>query len=91
MELRRDRLQVDRQTDAYRVVNAEGDGLSGLIVDRYLLVIEFFSKAFFLRRKLLIHLLLEIFPAAKIHMKIDSVAAREGMALLSCQDRDSKR
>jgi 23S rRNA (cytosine1962-C5)-methyltransferase len=28
-------LQLDEQTDAYRVVNSDGDGLSGLIVDRF--------------------------------------------------------
>jgi len=28
-------LGLDARTDAYRVVNSEGDGLSGLIVDRY--------------------------------------------------------
>ena len=33
--LRRDVLQLDGATNAYRVLHAEGDGLSGLIVDRY--------------------------------------------------------
>jgi len=28
-------LRIDEGTDAYRVVHAEGDGLSGLVVDRY--------------------------------------------------------
>jgi len=28
-------LKLDEQTDAYRVVNSDGDGLSGLTVDRY--------------------------------------------------------
>ena len=32
--LRRDALGLDATTNAYRVVHAEGDGLSGLIVDR---------------------------------------------------------
>jgi 23S rRNA (cytosine1962-C5)-methyltransferase len=32
--LRRDLLQLDAATDAYRVVHAEADGLSGLVVDR---------------------------------------------------------
>jgi len=27
--------RLDEQTDAYRVVNSDGDGLSGLVVDRY--------------------------------------------------------
>src|SRR5690606_5417649 len=33
--LRRDLLKLDETTDAWRVVHAEGDGLSGLVVDRY--------------------------------------------------------
>jgi 23S rRNA (cytosine1962-C5)-methyltransferase len=33
--LRRDWLKLDDQTDAWRVVNSDGDGLSGLTVDRY--------------------------------------------------------
>ena len=43
VSLRRDVLKLDATTDAWRVVHAEGDGLSGLVVDRYgdLLVVEF--------------------------------------------------
>jgi len=33
--LRREVLRLEDVTDAYRVVHAEGDGLSGLVVDRY--------------------------------------------------------
>jgi 23S rRNA (cytosine1962-C5)-methyltransferase len=33
--LRRDWLKLDEQSDAWRVVNSDGDGLSGLTVDRY--------------------------------------------------------
>jgi 23S rRNA (cytosine1962-C5)-methyltransferase len=33
--LRRDLLRLPETTDAWRSVNAEGDGLSGLVVDRY--------------------------------------------------------
>src|SRR5436189_5858757 len=35
VELRRQWLRLDEVTDAYRVVNSEGDGLSGLVVDRF--------------------------------------------------------
>jgi len=34
VRLRRDLLRLDETTDAYRVVHAEADGLSGLVVDR---------------------------------------------------------
>jgi len=45
VRLRRDVLQLDKSTDAYRVVHAEGDGLPGLIVDRLgeYAVVELFS------------------------------------------------
>lgn len=33
--LRRDLLKLDAVSDAYRVINSDGDGLSGLTVDRY--------------------------------------------------------
>jgi len=35
LSLRRDVLRLPQVTDAYRVVHAEGDGLSGLIIDRF--------------------------------------------------------
>ena len=33
--LRRDLFKLDQGTDAYRLVNSDGDGLSGLTIDRY--------------------------------------------------------
>ncbi len=49
--LRRDILRLDEVTDACRLVHAEGDQMPGLIADRYgpFVVLEFFSKAMFLR------------------------------------------
>jgi 23S rRNA (cytosine1962-C5)-methyltransferase len=43
--LRCDVLKLDRRTSAYRVIHAEGDGLSGLVVDRYdeVLAIQVYS------------------------------------------------
>jgi len=35
VELRRSLFKLDEFTDAYRLVNSEGDGLSGLTIDRY--------------------------------------------------------
>src|SRR6516162_5995626 len=47
--LRRDWLRLDAVTDAYRLVHAEGDGLSGLVVDRFgaTVVLEFFAAGMF--------------------------------------------
>jgi 23S rRNA (cytosine1962-C5)-methyltransferase len=33
--LRRETFKLDAETDAYRLVNSDGDGLSGLTIDRY--------------------------------------------------------
>ncbi len=58
IDLRR-RLQLDRLTDAYRLIHAEGDGLSGLIAERYAdcVVLELFSLGIFQRRAQLISLI----------------------------------
>jgi 23S rRNA (cytosine1962-C5)-methyltransferase len=47
--LRRQWLGLDAVTDAYRLVHSEGDGLSGLVVDRFgsTLVLEFFSAGMY--------------------------------------------
>jgi 23S rRNA (cytosine1962-C5)-methyltransferase len=43
--LRRELFKLDQETDAYRLVNSDGDGLSGLTIDRYgeVLLCEVFS------------------------------------------------
>jgi 23S rRNA (cytosine1962-C5)-methyltransferase len=43
--LRREVFRLDQETDAYRLVNSDGDGLSGLTIDRYgeVLLCEVFS------------------------------------------------
>jgi 23S rRNA (cytosine1962-C5)-methyltransferase len=35
VELRRTLFKLDEETDAYRLINSDGDGLSGLTIDRY--------------------------------------------------------
>ncbi len=49
--LRREVLGLDEVADAYRLVHAEGDGLSGLIVDRFddVLSVEIFSLGMYQR------------------------------------------
>lgn len=51
VQLRRAALRLDEVTDAYRLVHAEGDELSGLIVERFAdtLVFELFSLGMFQR------------------------------------------
>ncbi len=67
--LRREVLGLDAVSDAWRVVHSEGDGLSGLVVDRYadLLVVEFFSAGMYRHREWIFAALAESFPGCRFH------------------------
>jgi 23S rRNA (cytosine1962-C5)-methyltransferase len=69
VSLRRDTLGLDKVTNAYRLIHSEGDGLSGLVVDRFAdtLVIEYFSAGMFRQRDLIRRCLLEHFPDANLY------------------------
>jgi len=64
IRLRRDLLQLDKVTDAYRVIHSEGDGLSGLVVDRFgsVIVIEYFSSGMHKHRDLIREILGRHYP-----------------------------
>src|SRR5207302_335955 len=53
--LRRDWLGLDAVSDGYRLVHSEGDGLSGLVVDRFgsTLVLEFFAAGMYRFREVI--------------------------------------
>src|SRR5436309_224933 len=59
VELRRQWLGLDAVADAYRVVHSEGDGLSGLVVDRFagLVVLEFFAAGMYRFRQAIVDVL----------------------------------
>ena len=67
--LRRDLMHLDQTTDAWRVVHSEGDGISGLVVDRYgdLLVVEFFSAGPFRYREWIYAALRAEFPGCRFY------------------------
>ncbi|MCD7098478.1 class I SAM-dependent rRNA methyltransferase [Stenotrophomonas sp. MMGLT7] len=67
--LRREVLGLDAVSDAWRVVHSEGDGLSGLVVDRYgdLLVVEFFAAGMFRHREWIYDALRAQFPGCRFH------------------------
>ena len=71
--LRRELLHLDAVSDAWRVVHSEGDGLSGLVVDRYadLLVVEFFSAGMFRHREWIYDALRAQFPGCRFHASAD--------------------
>ncbi|MBU8977127.1 MULTISPECIES: class I SAM-dependent rRNA methyltransferase [unclassified Lysobacter] len=73
VSLRRDVLKLDEVSDAWRVVHSEGDGLSGLVVDRYgdLLVVEFFSAGMFRHREWIYEALKAQFPGCRFYSFAD--------------------
>lgn len=67
--LRRDWLGLDAVTDAYRLVHSEGDGLSGLVVDRFgsTLVLEFFAAGMYRFRPAIQEALAAHFPNCQLY------------------------
>ncbi|MFA6318747.1 MAG: class I SAM-dependent rRNA methyltransferase [Elusimicrobiota bacterium] len=84
VSLRKDILGLDATTDAYRVIHAHGDGIPGLVVDRYgeHLVLEIYSLAMFKQAPLLEAALLEHFPGAKVTLRASApVQKMEGFTI----------
>jgi len=69
VELRRELLRLDDVSDAWRVVHSEGDGLSGLVVDRYAnhLVVEYFAAGMWRFREAIHAELQRHFPGASLY------------------------
>jgi 23S rRNA (cytosine1962-C5)-methyltransferase len=74
VQLRRELLRLDRASDAWRVVHSEGDGLSGLVVDRYadILVVEYFAAGMWRFRDAIHAALLAEFPGARLYVFAES-------------------
>jgi 23S rRNA (cytosine1962-C5)-methyltransferase len=77
--LRTDFLGLDRETDAYRVVHAEGDGLSGLVVDRFadVLSVEVFSLGIYQRIGPVLALCAARLGTAHFRVGVDERVARQ--------------
>ena len=71
--LRRNILKLDDVSNAWRVFHSEGDGISGLVVDRYddLIVVEFFSAGAWRHREWIFNALRELFPGCRFHSFAD--------------------
>ena len=67
--LRRGRLRLDDAGDAWRLVHSEGDGLSGLVIDRYadLLVVEYFAAGMWRLRHAIADALRALFPDCRLY------------------------
>jgi len=79
--VRRKSLRLDDVTDAYRVVNSEGDDLSGLIVDRYADVasVEIHAYAWYRRLDLIEEALREELPIRRVVVSVaEKVERAEG-------------
>ena len=82
VRLRASLLNLDKQGDAYRLIHAEGDGLTGLIVDRYAdtLSIECFSQGIYQRIGPILNHLHAAAGTTRHRVRMDSdIAAAEGL------------
>lgn len=77
--LRRDVLNLDAVTDAYRLVHSEADGLSGLVVDKFgpTIVLEFFSAGMFRVREVLKEVLAGRFPGSRFYWFAEEHVAKQ--------------
>lgn len=68
IRFRREQLKLDETTDAYRLVHDYGDGMPGLVIDRYadVFVLEFYSLGMFRQAARLERLLLQRFPGSRV-------------------------
>ncbi len=80
--LRKDMFKLDEVTDAYRVVNSDGDGLSGLTIDRYgdVLFCDVYSLGMFQRLPKWLPLLHELLGTKYVRVHVDhEIASVEGI------------
>jgi 23S rRNA (cytosine1962-C5)-methyltransferase len=79
VKLRREVYGLDEVTDSYRVIHAEGDGLSGLIVDRFgdVLVVCFYAAGMFRMQHWIYDALLSQFPESQIFAFGDDNAQKQ--------------
>jgi 23S rRNA (cytosine1962-C5)-methyltransferase len=77
--LRTKLLGLERQTNAFRVIHAEGDGLSGLVVDRFddVLSAEIFSLGMYQRIGPIIALCADRLGTAHYRVGVDERVARQ--------------
>jgi 23S rRNA (cytosine1962-C5)-methyltransferase len=79
VRLRTGDLGLDRETSAYRVIHAEGDGLSGLVVDRFadVLSVEVFSLGIYQRIGPILSLCADRLGTAHFRVGVDERVARQ--------------
>lgn len=78
----REHLHNDPQTNAYRVIFSESDGLPGLIVDRFAdwLVVQLLTQGAVAHTAIIVAALAELMPVRGIYERSDvEIRAREGL------------
>ncbi|MDE2143909.1 MAG: class I SAM-dependent rRNA methyltransferase, partial [Elusimicrobia bacterium] len=84
VEFRRGALGLDAVTDAYRLVHDHGDGLPGLVVDRYgdCVVLEFYSLGMYKAAARIEKALKVLYPSARFfHRASPHTQSMEGFTL----------
>jgi 23S rRNA (cytosine1962-C5)-methyltransferase len=71
--LRREMFKLDEQSEAYRVINSDGDGVSGLTIDRYgdTLYCDVYSLGIFLRLPKWLPLLHQLLGTKHVRVHVD--------------------
>jgi 23S rRNA (cytosine1962-C5)-methyltransferase len=80
--LRKDLLQIENTSDSYRIINSEGDHLSGIIIDKYntVIVIEPLSAGYFHIIDWVANSLKKLYPDCQIVVRSDpKTSEREGV------------
>jgi len=83
LKLRRD-LGLDDPEGACRLINSEGDGLSGLTVDRFAdwLIVQFTSMGMARRQGIIVECLLDLFRPRGIYLRTErGIGSLEGLEL----------
>jgi 23S rRNA (cytosine1962-C5)-methyltransferase len=93
--LRRDVLKLEQTTDAYRLIHAEGDGLSGLVADRFgeYIVIEIFSLAMYRRLQFIQDAFIDAGLSVRnfVARADKSVAEQEGFKVSNLQENKDRQ
>ena len=82
----RKRLRLDAATNAYRLVNAESDGLPGIVIDRYdeFLVCQFLTRGAEFWKRDIIEQLAQLLPSRGIYERSDvDIRQKEGLQPVS--------
>lgn len=83
-ELRKERVE-NENTNAYRLVFSEGDGLPGLIVDKYAdyLSVQFLTAGTDVRKAMIVEILQKVIPVKGIYERSDTNArSQEGLQMV---------